>query len=122
MHSGSSFVFKTMASNYDNTILKVLAEAGDTGMSVQKIARHVFNASNSFFEPVAYDDVRRYVQQYVLRNSKGTDALLLNNGQRGTYKINPNSAQSQQLMLMFSDDEDEDTGKCDDKDLSLSLF
>ena len=111
-----------MASNYDNTILKVLAEAGDTGMSVQKIARHVFNASNSFFEPVAYDDVRRYVQQYVLRNSKGTDALLLNIGQRGTYKINPNSAQSQQLMLMFSDDEEEDTGKREDKDLSLSLF
>ena len=91
-------------------------------MSVQKIARHVFNASNSFFEPVAYGDVRRYVQQYVLRNSKGTDALLLNNGQRGTYKINPNSAQSQQLMLMFSDEEDEDTGKHEDKDLSLSLF
>ena len=68
------------------------------------------------------EDSLRFVQQYVLRNSKGTDALLLNIGQRGTYKINPNSAQSQQLMLMFSDDEEEDTGKCEDKDLSLSLF
>jgi hypothetical protein len=122
MHSGSSFVFKTMASNYDNTILKVLAEAGHSGMSVQKVARHVFNASNSFFEPVSYDDIRRYVQQYVLRNSKGTDALLLNIGQRGIYKINPNSAQSQQLMLMFSDDEDEEAEKRNDEDLSLSLF
>lgn len=112
-----------MASNYDNKILKVLAEVGEDGMSVHKVARHVFNATNSFFEPVAFEDVHRYVQQYMLRNSKGTDAILMNVGQRGVYRLNPNSAESQQLMLMFTDVADEEeTAKGKDDDLSLSLF
>lgn len=112
-----------MVSNYDNKILEVLAEAGEAGMSVHKIARHVFNASNSLFEPIEFEDVRRYVQQYVLRCSRGADALLQNVGQRGIYRLNPNSAQSQQLMLMFRDDEEEpEEGKSGCEDLSLSLF
>lgn len=112
-----------MVSNYDNKILEVLAEAGEAGMSVHKIARHVFNASNSLFEPIEFEDVHRYVQQYVLRCSRGADALLQNVGQRGIYRLNPNSAQSQQLMLMFRDDEEElEEGKKGGEDLSLSLF
>lgn len=92
-------------------------------MSVYKIARHVFNASNSLFEPIEFEDVHRYVQQYVLRCSRGADALLQNVGQRGIYRLNPNSAQSQQLMLMFRDDEEElEEGKTGGEDLSLSLF
>lgn len=112
-----------MVSNYDNKILEVLAEAGEAGMSVHKIARHVFNASNSLFEPIEFEDVHRYVQQYVLRCSRGADALLQNVGQRGIYRLNPNSAQSQQLMLMFRDDEEEpEEGKPGGDDLSPSLF
>lgn len=110
----------------DNKILEVLAEAGEAGMSVHKVARHVFNASNSLFEPIEFEDVRRYVQQYMLRSSRGADALLQNVGQRGIYRLNPNSAQSQQLMLMFRDDDDADVesgdGKSGGDDLSLSLF
>ena len=112
-----------MVSNYDNKILEVLAEARGAGMSVHKIARHVYNASNSLFEPIEFEDVHRYVQQYVLRCSRGGDALLQNVGQRGIYRLNPNSAQSQQLMLMFRDDEEElEEGKSGADDLSLSLF
>ena len=34
---------------YDKEILRVLAEAGNEGLSVQKVSRHVFNACNSLF-------------------------------------------------------------------------
>ena len=113
-----------MVSNYDNKILEVLAEVGEAGMSVHKMARHVFNASNSLFEPIEFEDVHRYVQQYVLRCSRGADALLQNVGQRGIYRLNPNSAQSQQLMLMFRDEDETESEdeKTSGDDMSLSLF
>ena len=39
--------------NYDKEIWRVLTEAGMNGLSVQKIARHVFNASNNHpFNPI----------------------------------------------------------------------
>ena len=110
-----------MRNNHDNSIIKVLAEAGENGISVKKLARHVFNASHSFFEPVTFDDVYRYVQLFVRRNSKGSEALLVGGGHRGHYRLNPNSAQSQQLLLMFCDDE-EDKEPVKTEDLSLSLF
>lgn len=99
----------------------MLAEAGENGISVKKLARHVFNASHSFFESVTFDDVYRYVQLFVRRNSKGSEALLVGGGHRGHYRLNPNSAQSQQLLLMFCDDE-EDKEPVKTEDLSLSLF
>ena len=64
---------------YDKEILRVLAEAGDEGLSVQNISRHVFNACNSFFNPIDQDEVRRYVQSYLLKNSKTANALLAKN-------------------------------------------
>ena len=41
----------------------VLAEAGDDGLRVAKIAKHVLNACNSLFAPLGYDEVHAYVQQ-----------------------------------------------------------
>ena len=34
---------------FDKEILRILMEAGTEGLSLQKVARHVFNAFNSFF-------------------------------------------------------------------------
>ncbi len=98
----------------------VLKEAGDRGLSVQKIARHVFNASNSFFETIEFEEIRRYVQNYLLKNSKSSDSLFEKVGPKGIYRINPNSAEMQQLMLLFTDETDE--AEKPSIDLSLSLF
>ena len=106
--------------DYDNKIILVLKEAGDRGLSVQKIARHVFNASNSFFETIEFEEIRRYVQNYLLKNSKSSDSLFEKVGPKGVYRINPNSAEMQQLMLLFTDETDE--AEKPSIDLSLSLF
>ena len=61
---------------YNNEILKVLAEAGNDGLSVKKIARHVHNAHNTLFSNVSFDEVYAYVGQYLKRNSKCADSII----------------------------------------------
>jgi len=111
-----------LATSYDDTILKVLTEAGKEGLSVQKIAHHVFNASNTFFETVSLEEVHRYVQQYLLRNSRHSDSIIESTGTRGIYRINEKFSASQQLMLMFSDEEPQTEDPKPVIDQSLSLF
>ena len=108
---------------YDDKILRFLTEAGTDGLSVKKLSRHVFNASNTLFEPIDYEEVHRYVQAFLLRNSRSSDSLVENVGRRGIYRLNPQSADSQQLMLMFRDEEEPtDDDPKPSIDLSLSLF
>ena len=107
--------------NYDKEIWRVLTEAGMKGISVQKIARHVFNASNTFFETISFEEVHAYVQQYLLKNSKNPDSIIESAGARGTYRMNPSSKESQQLMLLFRD-EKQDEPEVRQEDQSLSLF
>lgn len=108
---------------YDRHILRVLTEAGHDGLSVQKIARHVFNASNTFFCAVDFEDIYKYVRQYLARNSKGCDSLVENTGVRGMYRLNMNSGETRQLMLCFMDDsETEEKPQVCNEDRSLSLF
>ena len=55
---------------YEKEIVDVLAKAGNNGLSVKKIARHVFNASNSFFEVLDFSEVHQQVQRCLLRNRR----------------------------------------------------
>ena len=108
---------------YDDKILRVLTEAGSDGLSVLKLSRHVFNASNTLFETVDFEEVHRYVQSFLLKNSRSSDSLVENVGRRGVYRLNPRSAESQQLMLQFSDEEpNEEEPPKPSVNLSLSLF
>jgi len=106
---------------YDSHILKFLTEAGSEGLSVAKISRHVFNASNTFFETVDFEEVHRYVASFVLRNSKSAESLLQKT-ERGIYRLNPHSAETRQLMLQFGEEEEEPASAPHNEDLSLSLF
>ena len=56
--------------SYDQQILKILTEAGERGISVQNISRHVYNLNCTFFNQPDYEEVRNYVQQYLLKNSR----------------------------------------------------
>ena len=125
-----SFSFSSRTKNtlahYDLEILKVLTEAGGAGISVKKISRHVFNACNSFFNPIDFESVHEYVQQYLQRNSKLPTSLIVRAETRGIYKLNPDNQEGQQLMLQFAEErEGEDSTEKDSQDtvdLSLSLF
>ncbi len=109
--------------NYEREILVVLVEAGEKGLNAGKIARHVFNSCNGFFEVVTFEDVHRYVTNYLKRNSKSADSSIEKTGKRGVYRLNQSYRKSCQLMFDF-ENEREDESKRDlcEEDQSLSLF
>lgn len=109
--------------NYDREIFLVLNEAGTKGLSVKKIARHIYNRCNGFFDEVQYEDIRRYVGDYLNRNCKLTGSIIERTEVRGVYRINMSSSDSRQLLLDFKEDYDVEEKKEDDvEDRSLSLF
>ena len=56
--------------NYEKIIIDLLFAAGEDGLAVKDISRYVFNANNSFFEPLDYNLVHKQVSSYLIRNSK----------------------------------------------------
>lgn len=107
--------------SYDDIILRVLAEAGENGLSIKKIARHVFNESNTFFHQVAFDEVHHDVQRFLMRQAQKANPMVEHMKTRGMYRLNPHSPESRQLMLQFSDEETEEQPK-PAEDQSLWLF
>lgn len=107
---------------YDHEILFILSEAGDKGLSIKKIARHVFNNHNNLFEGVSYDDVYHHVASYLKKNSKSSDSLIERTCIRGVYRLNKSNA-SRQLFFDFNNEETEITyTEKTTEDKSLSLF
>ena len=113
-------IFVSQKMNYEREIIRILTEAGSKGLTPTKISRHVYNASNTFFSETDYDDVHRATLQFLKRNSRFTDSII-EKVDRGTYRMNVNSAESRQLMLQFIEDVPEPV-KPPTADLSLSLF
>ena len=109
---------------YDQQILQVLTEAGEKGLNVQAISKHVFNMNRTFFVTPDFDEIRTYVQQYLLRNSKSHQSLIESTGQRGYYRLNTSgSTDALQMMLRFRDGQESSTEEeKPQQDLSLSLF
>lgn len=90
---------------------------------MQNISRHVYNLNCTFFHQPDYEEVRNYVQQYLLKNSKSQQSLIESTGQRGYYRLNTTgSKDAQQLMLMFRDEQQPVEEVREQKDLSLNLF
>ena len=90
--------------NYEKEILHVLYEVGNGGLSVHKIAIHVHNACNSLFAPIAFADVHRDVQSWLLRNSRGVGSPVVRCGKRGYYAVNLSSSMATQLFLQFGNE------------------
>lgn len=109
---------------YDQQILKVLTEAGEHGVSVQAVAKHVYNMNCTFFTQPDYEEIRSYVQQFLLRNSKSSLSIIENTGRRGYYRLNTTgSADARQMMLQFREEKtEENEEEKPQQDLSLDLF
>ena len=109
---------------YDRQILRILSDVGEQGISVQLLAKHVYNQNVSLFFTPDIDEIRSYAQQYLLKNSKSPASLVESMERRGYYRLNTrNNADARQLLIEFrqepSTDEKEEKPA---KDLSLDLF
>lgn len=108
---------------YDQQILNILTEAGERGISVQTISKHVYNMNCTFFAQPDFDEIRSYVQQYLLRNSKSSHSLIESTGRRGYYRLNTTgSPDALQMLLQFREDHQEKEEEKPQQDLSLDLF
>ena len=110
---------------YDSQILQILTEVGEKGISVQLLSKNLYNLNSTLFYTPDYEEIRSYVQQYLLKNSKSAQSLVESTGRRGYYRLNThNNADARQLVLKFKEssniqDEKEEKPSVD---LSLSLF
>lgn len=111
---------------YDRQILEILTEVGEKGISVQLLSKHLYNLNVSLFAVQNIDDIRAYVQQYLLRNSKSDKSLIESTGRRGYYRLNTaNNADARQLMLEFKSHEEmvqAEDAQLQQPDMSLDLF
>jgi hypothetical protein len=109
--------------NTDKQILEILTRAGERGLSVQAISKHVYNMNRTFFSTPDMEEIKSYVQQYLLKNSKSAQSLIESTGQRGCYRLNTKGSQDAlQLMLQFRDEQQPQEEEKTVQDLSLSLF
>ena len=109
---------------YDRQILQILTEVGEKGISVQLLAKHVYNLNSSLFFTPDLNEIHAYVQQYLLKNSKSPLSLIEATGKRGFYRLNTqNNADARQLMIEFKDSKQpEEKEEKPMIDLSLDLF
>ena len=108
---------------YDRQILQILTEVGERGISVQLLAKHLYNLNCTLFSSPDLEEIRSYVQQYLLKNSKSAQSLIESTGRRGYYRLNTeNNANARQLMLAFREPMTEEKEEKPVVDLSLNLF
>ena len=110
--------------NIDQEIFRILTLAGQNGLKVDRIARHVFNSCNSMFTPLNYKEVHVYVSQFLIKYSKKKNSLIEKGEGHGVYRLNYHSKEAEQIMIKFTDasqDNNQDI-KREDSDNSLSLF
>jgi len=109
---------------YDQQILRILTDVGDRGISVQLLSRQLYNLNVSLFSSQDLEEIRAYVQQYLLKNSKSPQSLIESTGRRGYYRLNTmHNADARQLMLEFKHHEQvEEKEEKPMPDLSLDLF
>ena len=98
---------------------------GDRGISVQLLAKHVYNQNSTLFFSPDLSEIHAYVQQYLLKNSKSSSSLIESMEQRGYYRLNTRqNADARQLMLDFKEQlsSEEEKEEKPQQDLSLDLF
>lgn len=108
---------------YDQQILKVLTEAGERGIGVQAICKHVYNMNCTFFMQPDFEEIRSFVRKFLSRNSRTAHSLVAKTGRRGYYKLNTAGSQDARQLLKSRDKQEEkEDEKPVQQDLSLDLF
>lgn len=84
--------------DYDKHLYRILALAGHKGLQTKKLALHVFNATNSLFESANFDEVYKYVQLFVRRNSSNKKRIIVHAARHGCYRLNMRSPYTREIL------------------------
>lgn len=93
---------------YDEQILRILLDVGVRGISTKKLAKHVYNHFCTFFHQPDFNEVYRYVHNYLKRNSRTQQGMVEHAERWGHYRLNIKAKAAQQLMLKFSKNDTDD--------------
>lgn len=74
---------------YERSILKVLLEAGPSGLRTKLLILHVYNMHITLFETPDIDKISQKVRAYLSRHSKGKRPILETTEAWGGYRIRP---------------------------------
>lgn len=94
--------------NFEREIIMILKEVGTNGMPLRRIALNVFNIKNSLFEPLDQEDIYKEVGEWLRSTSAKSGGSVEKAETKGWYRINPNSAKVQQLLLEFQPHEEDE--------------
>lgn len=106
---------------YEQQILRILLEVGVRGISVKKLAKHVYNHYCTLFFQPDFIEIYRYTQHYIQRHSRSSQGMIEHAEKWGHYRLNPRAAKA--LLLEFKEKQEptEEVPK-PTVDHSLSLF
>lgn len=120
----SGFATLLFCMNIDEVIYRILEVAGQRGLTIKKVSLHVHNACNGLFEPMSYNDVYKYVKNYLYRMSKNGYSGIESMEERGLYRLK--SIQDSLFSNSFYGDKETKEcleSECSDEDKdSPSLF
>ncbi len=86
------------------TVIRIMLEAGNKGISLRYLVLHVYNAYNSLFHPVSKEEVRAYVYNLV-RNHSSLPTDPFERVGWGKYRFNLRSQKVVQTHIDFSDEQ-----------------
>lgn len=72
----------------EQQIVELLAKTGDKGLTCKKLAKHIYNANNSLFETVSFEDIYRELQAYLNKKTKTRYSYIEKTGEWGYYRLN----------------------------------
>ncbi len=113
--------------DYQRQLVAILKEAGEKGLPLNKIARHVYNSSCTLFESPSFDKVYADLAQFLSRQSHLADGMVKRTGTRGVYAINDRWALFRQVVIDFDEHTTDEISQqqdsfVEDKSLTLPLF
>ena len=94
---------------YDQQILQILTEVGQRGISVQSLAKHVYNLNCTLFFQPDVDEIRRWVWSFLQRSSRAKRPLVERTGRHGFYRLTKRGTTfvRQQMAAPTSEQEEE---------------
>lgn len=95
---------------YDQQILHLMTHIGEKGIRTILIAKHLYNINSTLFYKPDLEEIRRYVGNFMLKNSQSPNDLFIRMDKKGYYRLNPKTTLLQQLMIDFSS-----SSRCDDE-------
>ena len=107
---------------YEKQILSILLDVGAQGISVKKLAKHVYNHYCTLFFTPDFEEIYRSVQYYLRSQAAKPQSPIEHAKKWGHYRIKARQAATVRELFLDFDAVDNDEEETKGTDMSLNLF